>query len=135
MKTQVSDRLTAAEGRRFGLTLGAAFIVMGGVLWWRGRAGVAGIALGLGVVLFLAGVAVPSRLGPVQRAWLGFGAALSRVTTPVFLGIVYFAVIAPIGFVMRVTGRNPLTRHRRDASRWVPRPAHARSRRDMQRLF
>jgi len=127
--------LSPAEGRRFGFTLGAAFLVLGGALWWRGREPAATIALVLAGALLVASVAVPSRLGPVQRAWLGFGAALSRVTTPIFLGVVYFGVISPIGLLLRLRGRNPLRRHRRPVSCWVLRPVEARSRRDMERQF
>jgi len=91
--------------------------------------------LGLGVALLAAGVVLPSRLGPVRKAWLALGAVLSRVTTPVFLGLVYFGAITPVGLLLRVRGQNPLTRHRRAASCWVPRPEAARSRRDMERQF
>jgi len=134
LEAAVSARLTPAQGRRFGLTLGAAFVALGGVLVWRGRAA-APVALVLGVALVAAGLVVPARLGPLQRAWLGLGAALSRVTTPIFLGVVYFAVIMPIGLLLRARGRNPLTRHRAGATCWVPRPVAARSRRDMERQF
>ena len=135
MEARVPARLSPAEGRRFGFTLGAAFLVLGGVLWWRDREPAATIALVLAGALLVASVVVPSRLGPVQRAWLGFGAALSRVTTPIFLGVVYFGVISPIGLLLRLRGRNPLTRHRRPVSCWVLRPVEARSRRDMERQF
>ena len=134
MAAAISARLTAAEGRRFGLTLGAAFVALAGVLWWRGRPG-AWIPLVLGVALVVAAVALPTRLEPVQRAWLGLGAAISNVTTPVFLGVVYFGAILPIGLLLRARGRNPLTRQRSTATCWVPRPAEARSRRDMERQF
>jgi len=130
----VPARLSLVEGRRFGLTLGAAFVALGGLLWWRGRAA-APVILALGLVLITAGVVLPTRLGPLHRAWMGFGAALSRITTPIFLGVVYFGAILPIGLLLRARGRNPLTRHRGDASCWVPRPADARSRRDMERQF
>jgi len=60
--------LSSAEGRRFGLTVGAAFLVLGGALAWRGRA-VAPVALALGALLLAAGVIVPTRLGPITRAW------------------------------------------------------------------
>ncbi|HEV2750272.1 MAG TPA: SxtJ family membrane protein [Gemmatimonadales bacterium] len=126
--------MTAAEGRRFGLTLGAAFLALGGLLWWRGRAG-APVALVLGLLFLAAGVLAPGRLGPVRRMWLGLGEAISRVTTPIFLGIVYFGAILPIGLMLRARGRNPLTRHRSLPSGWVPRPVEARSRRDMERQF
>jgi hypothetical protein len=127
--------LSPAEGRRFGFTLGAAFLALGGVLWWRGREPAATIALALAGALLLATVVAPSRLGLVQRVWLGFGATLSRVTTPIFLGVVYFGVIAPIGVLLRLRGRNPLTRYRRPGTSWVLRPVEARSRRDMERQF
>jgi hypothetical protein len=127
--------LTRAEGRRFGLTLGAAFVVLGGVLWWRQREPAAVVAVALGGTLLLAGIVTPSRLGLVQRAWLGLGAALSRITTPVFMGIVYVAAITPIGLVLRATGRNPLMRARGRSTCWVARPQATRSRRDMEHQF
>jgi len=130
----VSARLTPAQGRRFGLTLGAAFVALGGVLVWRGRAA-APVALVLGLALLAAGLVVPARLGPLQHAWMALGAALSRITTPIFLGVVYFAVIMPIGLLLRARGRNPLTVHRSGATCWVPRTVDARSRRDMERQF
>jgi len=127
--------LSRAAGRRFGLTLGTAFVVLSGAAWWRGREAVAVVALGLGGACLLAGIVLPSRLGPVQRAWLGLGAALSRVTTPIFLGATYFGAIAPIGLLLRAFGRDPLTRHRRLTTCWVTRPDAARSRSDMERQF
>ena len=134
MAKRVPTRLSVAAGRQFGLTVGAAFLILGGLLAWRGRA-VAPVILALGAVLVVAGLAAPSRLGPVQRAWLTLGEIISRVTTPVFLGIVYFGAIAPIGLLLRAFHRNPLTRQRRAATAWVPRAADARSRHDMERQF
>ena len=134
MATPVPARLTAAEGRRFGFRLGAAFLAFGGLLWWRGRAGAPGVLI-IGLALLLAAVAIPGRLGPIRRAWLGLGAAISPVTTPIFLGVVYFGAILPIGLLLRARGRNPLTRYRSLSSCWVPRPVEARSRRDMERQF
>lgn len=135
MEARVPARLSAGEGRRFGLTLGVAFVVLGGVCWWRGLGVAAAVAWGAGGILLLSGIAVPSRLGPAQRAWLGLAAVLSHITTPIFLGLVYFGVIAPIGLLLRAGGRNPLTRYRRAGTCWVPRPEAARSRRDMERQF
>jgi hypothetical protein len=130
----VSARLTAAEGRRFGLTLGGAFVALGAVLWWRGRAA-APLVTALGLVLVTAALLLPTHLAPVQRAWMALGAAISRITTPIFLGIVYFGAILPIGLLLRARGGNPLTRQRAPTTCWVPRPARARSPSDMERQF
>jgi len=109
---------TAAEGRKFGLTVGIAFVVLALLAWWRGHE-VTRLVLGsLGLVLLLAGLTVPARLGPVFRAWMGLAHALSKVTTPVFMGLVYFIVIAPVGILMRAFGRNPVRREPVGDSYW-----------------
>jgi len=135
LETRVPARLSPVEGRRFGLTVGGAFLVLGVLLTWRGRVAAAPVAFGLGAAFVVAGLILPARLGPVFRAWTALGAALSKVTTPIFLGVVYFGAIAPIGLVLRIFGRNPLTRHHEAASCWGARPADARSRRDMEHQF
>jgi hypothetical protein len=41
-------RLTAAQGRRFGLTVGAAFLVIAAIVWWRERPTATMVLGGLG---------------------------------------------------------------------------------------
>ena len=135
LETRVPTRLTPKEGRRFGLTLGAAFVVLGALLGWRGHATAAPVVATLGAALTVAGLVAPTRLGPLERTWSGLGVAISRITTPIFLGILYVGVITPAGLLLRLAGRNPLGRPRQQPSFWVPRGADARRRSDMQRLF
>lgn len=135
MAEPVSARLTPSEGRRFGLTLGAAFLALAGVAWWRGRH-TAGIAFaGVGTALLLAGLVVPTALGPVEQAWLGFGRLLSKVTTPLFLGVVFYLVVTPLALLMRALGRAPLRAPAPDTSAWISRAPEARRRRDLERQF
>jgi hypothetical protein len=103
-------------------------------MWWRGRPHVAEPVLALGFLLLLAGLVVPERLGPIRRAWMRLGHALSRITAPVFLGAVYFVVLAPVGLLMRMFGRSPLVRPPAPTF-WVSRDAVARQRKDMERQF
>ena len=50
----------------------------------------------LGGALALAGLVVPRDLGPVERAWMGLAHPISKVTTPIFMGVMYFLVLTPI---------------------------------------
>ena len=118
MAEGIPARLTAAEGRKFGLTVGAAFIVIGGVLTWRGKQRSAIVAFAIGGVLVLAGLVVPTALGPVERAWMGLAHLISKITTPIFMGIVYFVVMTPIGLVRRLSGKSPIAPTTRPESRW-----------------
>jgi hypothetical protein len=117
----IPARLTPAEGRKFGLTLGIAFAVLAGIVSWRGHMTVATV-FGVVAALFLAaGLLVPGQLTPVYRGWMGFALMLSKVTTPIFMGIVYFIVVTPIGLLMRVFGKNPIVTRPAIESYWVPR--------------
>ena len=64
----------------------------------------------LGLVLVAAGIIVPARLGPVYIGWMKFGLLLSKVTTPIILGIVYYLVITPTGLVRRLFVGDTLTK-------------------------
>ena len=119
MAARVPARLSAAAGRRFGLTVGLAFTVLGLLLLWRGRLTRAEILLAIGVLFIVAGLVVPTRLGPVERAWMGLAHRISKVTTPIFMGVVYFVVITPIGFLRRLKG-SPLAAPAGSASHWHP---------------
>ena len=64
----------------------------------------------LGVVLVVWALAAPDTLRSVYRVWMRFGLIMSRVTTPIVMGIVFFAVMAPVGLLMRSLGHDPLAR-------------------------
>ena len=121
MEKRVRARLTAREGRKFGLTVGIAFLVLTALMIWREHTVVARVTGSLGSLLILSGLLIPSRLGPVQAAWMGLAHAISKVTTPIFMGVVYFLVLAPVGVVMRLFGRNPMRHKPVEASLWKTR--------------
>jgi hypothetical protein len=128
------DEPTQRELRSFALSVGVVLIALGVVAYWRGR-GVTAVGVGsLGVILVVAGMVTPTRLGPVYRAWMGTALAISKVTTPVFMGIVYFALLTPLGLILRLARHRPLARSRAAATYWVERPEGAR-RSDLRRQF
>ena len=133
METGIPARLTRAEGRRFGLLVGGAFLVLGAIVRWRGHPTAAAVLWTLGGVLVAGGLVAPASLGPVYRGWMKLALLLSKVTTPIFMGLVYFGLFAPLGALRRLFGRNALVRPRGD-SFWVDRAGSAR-RSDLQRQF
>jgi|SRR5687768_7211754 len=127
MENGIPARLSRAELRRFGLVVGGAFLVLAAVLRWRGQGLAATVAATLGTALVAGGLLVPGRLGPVYRGWMGLAVLLSTVTTPVFLGVVYFGVITPMGLARRWVGRNPLVHASNGGGFWKSRPSGERS--------
>ena len=110
MAGSLPARLTPREGRKFAFTVGLAFLILGAIVLWRGKDTVAAVLAGLGGLLVVAGILAPAHLGPVQRAWMGLAHALSKITTPIVMGVIYFIVIAPFGLIRRAVGKNALVR-------------------------
>ena len=121
LATGIPARLTAAQGRKFGLTVGGAFLVLGLVLAWRHREGARNVMLGFSAAFSLAGLLVPTMLGPVERAWMGLAHLLSKVTTPIFMGVVYFVILTPTGTALALFGKTPLKMKKSADGYWVTR--------------
>jgi hypothetical protein len=77
----------------------------------------------------------PASLRPVYRLWMRFGLLLSRLTTPVILGIAFFFMILPVALVMRLTGHDPLARRFDDKAESYRVPSHPPKRENMERPF
>jgi len=125
--------LTPAEGRKFGLTVGGAFLVLAAVAYWRGRHATYLTLGSIGGALIAAGLVVPGRLGAIYRAWMGLALAISKITTPIFMGVIYFLIFTPISLVMRMLGKSSLPQPS-GSSVWVTRDT-SRRRSDLRRQF
>jgi hypothetical protein len=89
----------------------------------------------IGGGLILGGLAAPDKMGPIHRGWMGLAHLLSKVTTPIFMGIVYFLVLTPVGLVLRVMARRPLSRNATIEGYWIDRSKDAARRGSMERQF
>lgn len=127
--------MSKAEGRKFGLLVGGAFLVITAILWWRGKPGAVPYVGTLGGALVLAGLLIPTLLGPVNRAWMGLAHLLSKVTTPIFMGVIYFIVLTPIGLFMRAIGRRSLVHSATNGSYWIQRDSTKVDPGQMKRQF
>ena len=120
--------------RSFGYTVGAAFVALAAVLWWRGRPAVAG-ALGImGVILAVGGLAAPSALRVPRAVWMRLAGGLGWINSRVLLTIFFALVLTPTGWVMRLGGWDPFGL-RRAGSQWLPSPPGRRHSKHYEHLF
>src|SRR5260370_202423 len=123
--------------KEFGLIVGGVFGLLSG--WWlyRGKfVNAAHITLPLGIVLLLCGLLWPRVLVFPNRGWMLLAEGLSFVTTRIILGLVFFLVITPIGFVKRLTGWEPLNRRGGPTvSYWRPYSERQRDPRHYEKMF
>ena len=135
MAADVPARLTPREGRRFAFTVGGAFLVLALLAWWRDRLVVGSVLGALAAALLLSGLLVPTRLGPIERAWMKLAHAISRVTTPVVMAVMYFGILTPVGLMRRWFGHNPIDHRPSDGGFWKARPVGKRRSASMEQQF
>jgi hypothetical protein len=111
-----------SSNRSFGLVFAAFFGLLTALGLWRGTERWP-IWLGLACVSVILALAAPQLLAPLNRLWTKFGLLLHRIVSPVILAILFYGCIAPIGFLMRLSGKDPLRlRYEPEAeSYWIER--------------
>jgi hypothetical protein len=72
-----------------------------------------------------------------NKVWASFGALLHRIVSPVVLGILFFAVIAPFGVVMKMFRKDPLQLRKEPGfeSYWVRRELQPVNKKSMSNQF
>ena len=65
----------------------------------------------LSALTITATILKPEILNPFNRLWFAFGLVLGRIISPLALGIVFFAVITPTSFILRLRKRDLLRLH------------------------
>lgn len=128
--------MARSEDRKFGWTVGGVFAVLGALLLWRHRAVAGTVFVSVGGALLLLAAAAPDLLAGPHRAWLAFAKALGRVNSAIFLFLTYFLILAPLGFFLRLLGRDELGRRgRTPASMWTPYPERNRDPKHYEKMW
>ena len=123
--------------KEFGLIVGAVLSLISA--WWLYRSkfmGLAHVTLPIGIVLVLLGQFIPRALVYPNKAWMFLAEGLSFVTSRIILGIVFFLLITPIGFVKRRFGWDPLQRRSGSSSSyWKTYSERQRDPRHYEKMF
>lgn len=108
MDYKFSDIPPIAANKSFGYVMAIFFLLL--ALWplLRGEEGIRHWAVLVAAGFLLAAVFAPAALATANRIWLGLGYLLHKVTSPVALGLIFFGVITPIGFLMKLVRKQPL---------------------------
>lgn len=92
--------------REFAYTMAAAFVIIFcALLPWLFSRATPIWPLVIAVILLLQAFTYPSSLIPVQMLWMRIGAVLGWVNTRIILGVLFFLLLTPIGWLQRIRGK------------------------------
>ncbi len=116
------QNIEGSSDRAFGIVFAVVFALIAAWPLLQG-AGLRFWSLAVAIVFALVAWLRPTLLAGPNRWWMKLGLLLGKIVSPIALGILFFAVLVPIGFLMRATGKDPL-RLKREAgtgSYWITR--------------
>ena len=105
------EELDAKGLRNFGLSFGAVVAILFGLFFpWLLELAYPRWPWLLWVGIAVWSLVAPLTLRPFYRLWMRLGIVLSKITTPVILGVVYFLIITPTGLIARLFRQDPMRR-------------------------
>jgi hypothetical protein len=124
------------ELRKFGLVVGAVFVLLGLLFLWRHPTR-SPYFLWPGGVLMVLGAILPRALRWIYIAWMSIAFVLGFVMAHVILTLFFYLVITPIGLVARLFGQDFLSikLDRAAKSYWIPRDKKVKAAQDYERQF
>jgi Saxitoxin biosynthesis operon protein SxtJ len=110
--------------RSFGVTFAVVFTLFALWLYWRkDLLSWALLFLAAAVIIATLAYQTPNVLRPLNRVWMKFGLLLHKVINPLVMGLLFFLVFTPTGFIMRFLKKDLLRLERDPRSRtyWIVR--------------
>ena len=113
------DEIKISSNRSFGIVFFIVFLVIAFYpLTYSGELRVWSVMISL-IFLFL-GLLNSKILTPLNKLWFKFGIFLSKIISPLIMGIIFFLVVTPIGLLMRLLGKDVLNlKYNNNKSYWI----------------
>ena len=65
-------------------------------------------SLVVAIIFFILGLVNSKVLTPLNKLWFKFGLLLGKIVSPLIMGIIFFFVVTPTAFIMRIIGKDIL---------------------------
>ena len=124
MKHTDSDKIKISSNRSFGLLFFVIFLVIS--LWPLTSEGSIRIwSVIISSVFLILGLLNSKLLTPFNQLWFKFGMILGAIVSPIVMGIVFFLVVTPTGFILRIMGKDLLNKKydKEKKTYWIKRDA------------
>jgi len=122
--------------RDFGILIGFILLIIAGILFYKERESYELIIL-LGVTSIGIGLGKPIILKPFYSVWMYFSVVLGWLMTRLILGLLFYVVVSPIGFISRLFGKEflELKDSSLNSSYWNYKDSRRISHKDFEKQF
>ncbi len=103
----MEEKIKISSNRSFGIVFSFVFLIVatypllndGNIRVW---------SLFLSIIFFILGILNSKILNPFNKLWFKFGIFLGNFFSPIVMSIIFFAIVTPIAFLMRLLRKDLL---------------------------
>ena len=108
-----------SSNRSFGIVFASVFLII--TLYpLLNNENIRAWALIISLIFLILGLLNSSLLTPLNKIWFKFGILLSKIFSPIIMGVIFFLVVSPIGIFMRILGKDLLNlKFNKSSSYWI----------------
>ena len=113
------DDVKISSNRSFGIVFFIVFLLIASYpLTYGGEIRI--WSLIISIIFLILGLLNSKILAPLNKIWFKFGILLGKIVSPLIMGIIFFLVVTPIGFIMRLLGKDVLNlKYNKNKSYWI----------------
>ena len=116
------NKIKISSNRNFGLVFFIVFLIVS--LWPLTYGEPIRIWLVIiSMVFLILGLMNSKLLTPLNKLWFKFGMILGAIIAPIVMGIIFFLVVTPTGFIMNIVGKDLLQKKydKKKGTYWIKR--------------
>lgn len=102
-----SKKIAISSNKSFGIVFSIFFLIISLYPLFKGDE-LRFWALIISIIFLILGLLNSKILTPLNKLWFKFGILLGNFISPVVMGVVFFAVVTPTSFIMKVLGKDLL---------------------------
>ena len=74
----------------------------------------------IAIIFLILGLLNSKILTPLNKLWFKFGLFLSKIVSPMIMGVIFFLVVTPIAFIIRIIGKDLLNlKFNKNKTYWI----------------
>ncbi|ARJ47505.1 SxtJ family membrane protein [Candidatus Pelagibacter sp. RS39] len=74
----------------------------------------------ISIIFLILGLLKSKILTPLNKLWFKFGLFLGKIVSPMIMGLIFFLVVTPIAFLMRIIGKDLLNlKFNKNKTYWI----------------
>ena len=113
------DEIKISSNRSFGIVFFVFFSIItfypiindGNIRVW---------SLIISLIFLILGSVNSKILTPLNKLWFKFGNFLGKIISPLIMGIIFFLVVTPMGFLMRMLGKDLINlKYNKSDTYWI----------------